>query len=163
MLHFLLCHKLSSRFSLKPCLVITLLVLKLHRSTAFRSRGQGVGNLILYHPLPPPLDTSPPTGWGVVVGILIPRLPKAVRPGPHLPWPLGSTGNGWAAVGCLPHRDQFSALFQLPSPQEAGIPYSASFSLLFLIVLCLFTVNSHDSFVDDLKILTFSPDLISKP
>lgn len=112
-LNFLLRYKLNSWFSPKSHLVITPLVLpfiiKRHRSTAFS--GDTSSSAIHW-----PLDIS------LTVGVTVtPYWPKVVGSGPHISWPLGSTGNG--RVGCLPPPTPFLLVLCLPRRVQFSGPF----------------------------------------
>ena len=157
---------LSSQFAPKPHLVISLLVLpsviKLHRSSFLW------GHLILYHLLPWSFDT-----FLLIEVILIPYLPKAVGPGPHLSWPLSITGSRWASFGVShislspvfapPSERSISGPFHLPftyTTVEFNIQHHSPYFSHCIVFILLLLATTH--FKMTLKLLTLVPDLISK-
>lgn len=94
--------------------------------------------------------------------ILIPCLPKAVGPGPHLSWPLSITGSRWEAFGVT--HISLSPVFAPPSERSISDPFYLPFpyttvefniqhhSPYFFSLYCVYlAVVSHDSFQDDFK------------
>lgn len=115
------------------------------------------GHLILYHLLSWSLDT-----FLLVEVILIPYLPKAVGPGPHLSWPLSITGSRWDAFGVS--HISLSPVFAPPSERSISDPFYLPFpyttvefniqhhSPYFFSLHCVYLAAvSHDSFQDDFK------------
>lgn len=128
------------------------------------------GPVICCHPVPLPLDISL-----TIVLIFNFLFTQSSRICPHRCWPLCSTREGWVAFAVS--HDPPSFVFPPPSQRSIFRPISfvlplhngriqnsASFSQPSLLtVLWSLTAMSHNSLVDDLKILTSRPEVTSKP